>query len=312
MNRKAPDAFDQTQRIRLIRQVRFYQMVSLVLVIAALVLARLWQQHRSTAVDEPGFGDRYDPSAPQADAIKPIVSPLRYSFMPVLHRSSVRLDIDVKNDLWRLRNIHLYDEKGNLLLEEGRYGLCGDLAAHTFSRIRPILEADYLIRFVRATESSYFPAPLNTHYVLSIIDQRNPERVYILDPTFRRYGPLQSFDDYLFFEHLPTLRFMDRRETDHIEIVNRAVPVLIERNVKLSLIVMLENGRFDGSNFSIGILSTLRNTYMPRTVYKVGVRNGIRFREEKPAEARLLAGFPEYEQLKSRADQFLDGILMTN
>jgi len=293
------------------RTLLFFQVLSL-----ALALALGYHVFRSRQMsarpipndDEPTW---VDPSAPYASDVKKIIDPLGYSFLPILSRSDVQLRPDFKNEIWILTHIHLFDQKGQVALQDDRYGLCGDLAAYAYQKVEPLLRDHYTVRYVRAAESHYFPAPLNTHYVLSVIDQKDPRRVFILDPTFKRYGPLDQFDEYLFFEHLSSLRFMARQERDNIEIVNRAIPVLISRTIKLSLIVLIENGQFNEKNFSVGILATHKNTYMPRTIYRTGVSDGKRFEKESAEDVSKLPATEDYTTLKRRVNELTEDFLRT-
>jgi len=303
---------DKTQELertihRIQARVRFYKILCLILCL--LGIAFFFRVRTSEKSSRPSANlavSRIASLAPRHAEIQKIIEPLDYTFMPVLNRPGMRLEVDLERDLWYLRGIHLFDEKGQVRLEGGRSGLCGDLAAYTYQQVKPLLEKDYQIRFVRAAESHFFPAPLNIHYVLSIIDRTNPERIFILDPTFRRYGPLEDFEDYLFFEHLPVLQFMKTRNPDNVELVNRAIPVLIQEDVKLSLMIRAENGRFNEQNYGVAILATQRNTYMPRTAYRISMVEGKEEIQENPKSAEGLKHVAEYHQLKEIARSFFE------
>lgn len=278
------------------RKLRLFQLLSLALAVTTGALGyRHWKTEQSAPaiLDEPP-----GPPAPHHDEIEAMLAPLRYTFLPVLTRQDVKIQVDFKRGLWTLKNIHLFDSDGRVQLAEGNAGLCGDLAVYTYNKIEPILRKDYEVKYVRAAESKFFPAPLNLHIVLSIIDRKDKSKVFILDPSFARYGPLSEFNDYLFFEHLESIRFAVRRDKDNIELINRATPVLISKDIKLSLIVTPENNQFNRENFSIGILRTLKNTYMPRTIFRIGRRNAQEFVDDAVIQSPILKNSEEYAKLK--------------
>ncbi len=306
MSRRKDEVDNPLHQMR--RKLLVLKMTSLVLFLALVVSLTFLLQNRPTGDRRP-FTER-PPSgqAPRYDEIVSIIQPFRYSFMPVLSRPNVKLSVDFKSAVWYLHNIHLFDAQGQLRLEQGRYGLCGDLAAFTYQKVKPLLDEKYLVRFARAAESNFFPAPLNTHFVLTVVSRLDPQEIYILDPSFHRYGPLKEFDNYLFFEHLSTLRFYSQKSSHNVEVVNRAVPVLIENDTKFSLIVKPESDRFDSRHYAVAILTTHKNMYMPRTIYKVAMNDGKRSVSEDAEEEKRLLDTPEYVSLKKIVNQFFDNI----
>lgn len=294
------------------RRLKAYQLLSFFLIfVCGVLFYRLNQKQTNPSTEKISTKNSIDPAAPFHEEVKAIVEPLTYSFLPILSQPEARLSLDFKRNIWVLHNIHFFDEKGHVSLQDNRYGLCGDLAAYTYQKIAPLMEVDYKVRFVRAAESHFFPAPLNSHFVLSIIRRSNPKEIYILDPSFKRYGPIDQFDDYLFFEQLPTLDFMARKLKNHVEIVNRAAPVLIQSNIKLSLIVIPENDRFDEQNFSIAIMGTNKGMYMPRIIYKVGLNAGKREIVERREEAETLKDVEEYRRLIGVVNKFFDQLTLS-
>ena len=137
--------------------------------------------------------------APFYRQVKEIMEPLRYSGLKDFFDPDTRLSIEFEDKRWTLHNIHHFDKDGRVLLKEDRFGLCGDLAAYIYERITPFLNNTYSIDFLRAAESSFFPLPKGSHIVLKITDNSFSliPRVYILDPSFRKYKRIEYFDEYI-------------------------------------------------------------------------------------------------------------------
>ena len=76
----------------------------------------------------------------------------------------------------------------------------------------------------------------------------------------------------------------------------------------MSMIVYMEDGRFDQEHFSLGLLMTHKHQYMPRTLYKVGRRAGEKFVTENSELAALLKDVPEYVTLRQRLDHFYESL----
>src|SRR3989338_262689 len=95
--------------------------------------------------------------APNSKLAENIIRPLRYSGLPDFLRPEVSLEMDFSNKTWTLHELHRFDAQGNIILSEGRYGICGDLAAYTYQKQKPNFPGDqYRIEFIQAVESSYF------------------------------------------------------------------------------------------------------------------------------------------------------------
>src|SRR6185437_8555477 len=176
------DSLEHQELRSLRRRLWIYRGALAILCAALLVVAKVrWRGPDGPAREStpPGI----DPNSPHAAEIAETVQPLHYTFMHTLLQPDVHLSLDFKDGLWRLSNIHYFDSSGRVMLGDGHTGLCGDLTAYTYQKIKPIFESRYTIRFVRAAEANYFPSPLNVHYVLSIMDTAaSPQIVYILDP----------------------------------------------------------------------------------------------------------------------------------
>src|SRR5665213_2730196 len=108
-------------------------------------------------------------SPPYYDAVMRIIAPLEYSGVPVMVKPQVGLSIDFAKRTWTLHNIHDYDSQGRVILEQGRYGLCAELATFVFEQMKPFLSNQYEVRFAMVTESGFFAAGQSNHIVLVLV-----------------------------------------------------------------------------------------------------------------------------------------------
>ena len=150
----------------------------------------------------------------------------------MFEREDVYLSIDFENKIWKLHNLHRFDNKGDIILEDGKYGTCGELAAHTYKKIERLLGKDYDIKFVETAQSGFFLSPKASHIVLYITEKSGlwrgrDKKIYILDASFHKYGPIGDFEDYLFLEFMSTLPFVERKETDIAMPLSKSIPLLI-------------------------------------------------------------------------------------
>ncbi|MDD5668884.1 MAG: hypothetical protein PHE58_02485, partial [Candidatus Omnitrophica bacterium] len=112
---------------------------------------------------------------PHYKTVMTIVQPLRYSGLPMFLREDVRLTIDSTKQIWKISNLHRFNSKGNVVLEDNRYGLCGELAGYVYQNIKTLFDNKYSISFLRVSESGYFLSPQSSHIVLLINDKENPK-----------------------------------------------------------------------------------------------------------------------------------------
>ncbi|OGW91432.1 MAG: hypothetical protein A3D28_00440 [Omnitrophica bacterium RIFCSPHIGHO2_02_FULL_63_14] len=243
-------------------------------------------------------------SAPNSKIVEKIIDPLRYSGYQDFIRPEVSLDIDFKEGVWTLRNIHRFDEQGNVVLNQGRYGVCEDLVAYTYQRVLPHFPAgQYRIRFAEAVESSFFQdASGGSHIILLIADleaeRSGAKKVYILDPSLRRYGTPDYFDNYRIVGPAPILDFINARERDSVFQVNHGPPIVINRNAIVNLYVGEEDGKFDRDNYYIRLALTRRYQFARKPLFTIRKRAGRVTVEEENAHKRPLIGLKKYKQLK--------------
>jgi len=220
------------------------------LFITAYQYSKLWAKYEILAGDLPD--NSYDPDkVPYYKEIMGIIRPLDYSIIPSLMlQPDITLSLDFSQRTWTLHKFHQYGPGGDIILDHGRYGLCGELASYTYVRIKPLLGDRFVVKFANVTQSGFFNTPGDTHVVLVMYDKLGSQG-YVIDPSFHRYGPIDSYKDYLFSSFAESLNWVDKRKVDVSFSVNQAMPVLVHNNLISYLIVKDCNGKFDKDDFII-------------------------------------------------------------
>lgn len=267
-----------------------------VIAVAGIGYSLVLLRQAKDAKVSPKYKDAVAGPAPFAGEIKEILQPLRYSGMEMLERENARIDFDFRNKKWILYNVHEFDANGKLLLENGKYGICGELAAYTYEKIRPLFSDRYNIWFVKCAQSGYFLGPESSHIVLFIKDIDNGY-TYVLDPSFRRYGNLAEFEDYMFFENIDTLSFVKNRENFVTLPVNSSMPLLIRKDYLLSFVVEDNNGLYDEDNFVFAIASTKKYNFAGRYIFAMRMNGGKLQRMENQAIINPVLKNGEYKKL---------------
>ena len=301
---------DQKKLAEVRRKLRFWQVVSIIL-FAVLVLSSGTSLLHGIRVYAASL--KADAGVPHKIEVLKIIKPLRYSGIQALMRQDVRMSMNFDNGTWILHNLYRYDSEGRVLLEEGRYGLCGELARYAYQNIKPLFGDKYNIEFVHVTETGYFPTPKSSHVVLRIIEQNSflnrnlfEPAIYILDPSFGRYGKMDQFEDYLFWETLDYQQMMDTRQTNGIFGINGGFPLLISKNSLLSLVVEENNGKFDGNNFVISLAAAKRHNYAGRYIFALRNNEGEMQVLENKALAKNLLDKATYRKLHDKLTQIFE------
>ena len=280
-------------------RLRFYRRTTFVLIILIVAISFVgWRLFRDTL----GLGiSKIESTAPYYKEVKRIIKPLRYSAISDFVRPEVWISLDFDKRSWCLHNIHRFNEKGSIILAEGRYGLCGQLAAYVYQEIQPLFGDGYLVEFVRAAESGYFLGPRSSHFILRITG-RFPRinEIYILDPSLRRYGSIEHFEDYHFFEKMKNLPFIDEQNPNSTFLVNNAIPMLIRKYFLLSIVVEDNEGLFDKNNFALSLTATHRHKYAGRYIFALRNNKGQVGMFENKDLADLILKEREYSQLREK------------
>jgi len=212
------------------------------------------------------------PAPPYYDAIMKIIDPLEYSGVPVMVKPQVTLSVDFNRRTWTLHNIHEYDSQGNIILEQGRYGLCAELSTYLFEKIKPMLEGRYEIKFAMVAESGFFPGGQSNHIVLLLVDKSGKE-IFLIDPSFHKYARLKELSGYRVLNIQDTLSFVKDKSVDVFFGVDQAIPLYIKNDFLLSFSVTSVDGKFDKDNFIFVIAANQRNGFDGRDIVMIGRHN---------------------------------------
>ena len=209
---------------------------------------------------------------PFYDVIMKIIQPLEYSGFPVMVKPRVGLKVDFAQRQWTLQNIHEYDAQGVVVLEEGRYGLCAELATYVYEKIKPLLGVRFEVMFAMATESGFFAADKSNHIVLLMVDRALHE-AYLIDPSFHKYARMKDLPEYHVLDIQDTLFFEKDKSPDISFSVDDAIPLYIKEDFLLSFSVISVGGKFDKDNFLFVVSAQRRYKFAGQDILAVGRRN---------------------------------------
>ena len=301
---------DQKKLAEVRRKLRFWQVVSIIL-FAVLVLSSGTSLLHGICAYAASL--KADAGVPHKKEVLKIIKPLRYSGIQALMRQDVRMSMNFDNGTWILHNLYRYDSEGRVLLEEERYGLCGELSRYVYQKIKPVFGDKYNIEFIYASESGYFSNPRSSHVILRITEQAPiltgglyEQMIYILDPSFGRYGKIDQFEDYLFWDTLEFQGIIDERQTNGIFGINGGFPIIISKDSLLSLIVEENNGKFDRDNFVMSLTASRRHTYAGRYIFALRNNEGEKQVLENKALAGTLLDKATYQKLHDKLTQIFD------
>lgn len=248
-----------------------------------------------------------DKTAPAAAKVEELIAPLRYSGFQPLTNPAVSISIDPAGKTWALRNIRTYDAAGEVTLDQGRYGICGELAAFTYPRVKKILGPGYAVQVIRASESSYFPVGASDHYLILITDLSDTSNVYALDPSFHRYGPISRFKNYAFYSSRQS--FLMNHGTDMRQSARVGLPLLIRKgHLMLLSITPNDDGAFDAGNHTLKLTLFGKNEYQGSDVLVLERRNGVARSTEDDGSLRSFLGDADYGTLRRRITELFDAI----
>ncbi len=214
------------------------------------------------------------PSPPFYDAIMKIISPLEYSGVPVMVKPQVSLSVDFNQRTWTMHHIHEYDPQGVIILEQGRYGLCAELATFLFEKIKPLLDGRYEVKFAMASEAGFFSTAQSNHIVLLLVD-RSDKQVYLIDPSFHKYARMKDLPEYHVVNIQDTLSFVKDKSHDVSFGVDQGIPLYIKNDFLLSFAVTSVDGKFDRDNFVLVISANRRNKFVGRDIVVIGRNNKV-------------------------------------
>lgn len=260
------------------KEVLVYKLIIIFLSISIIFIGhQYWRSKQVQTLTDDPLAEKTDlPSStpPYYEEIMDIIRPLRYSGIPAIIKENINLSIDFEKGIWTLHNIHSYNEAGEILLEDNRYGLCGELANYTYNKIYPIIKDQYNIKFVQVAESGFFLYPKASHIILVIYNDKTGES-FMIDPSFQRYGPPEDFEDYLFFEYSDSIIGVAEKERDVSFPVETGIPLLIHNDFLSSFSVGSTDQKFDRNNFTLAIKANRKHHYAGRYIFGIRKKNGV-------------------------------------
>jgi hypothetical protein len=287
------------------RQIRFLQILSLSLIVVLIGFLVVFIRS-----NPPEFRLVNSLSGlPHQKEVEGIISHLQYSGLQRLMNPELTISIDSIGETWTMHNVHRFSGQGEIVLDNGNQGVCGELATYTYQKIEPLFGKDYKIEFVNAAESGYFNGPRATHIVLRLSGLVPAGQVYIIDPSFRRYGKLEDFEDYLFFDTTDPLYMLSKDSENATFPVGTSSPVLIKRNYLISIAVEKNGTRFDKDNYVLALAATKKHNYAGRYIVAMRRNNGVdEILENKHLGCLSLFEQDEYRELKNRMTRLFQGI----
>jgi len=296
------------------KEVVFYKVLTFFLLCLVLVLSgvtmRYYIRNNAMSLDLPLI----DKNVPHQEEIKKIIEPLRYSFIEALMHKDVKVSIDFDEETWTLHNVHHFDPDGNIVLDEGRFGICGSLAAYAYQKIKPLLEDRYKIAFVNVSESGFFPRPSGTHYVLRITDTsalffEGLLASYILDPSFHRYQRFQECEDYEFNAEMESLDLLENKNKDIVTDIKKTIPIKIHNNYLISLGVEGVGALFDKDNFTLALTATRQYRYVGRVLLAFRLYKGKVQILKDEALTKQLIDKVNYDRLYNRLKELFEDLI---
>jgi len=293
---------------KLRKQLKFCRIIIFFMIgILALLSARhVYSWSLEYFINTPFFIKHTAP--PFYDKVKKIIDPLRYSGIPALKESGLSIEIDFDKGKWYLQNIFDFDSEGNIILTNGKYGLCGELSAYVHKKIQPVFDKNrYDVKFAEVAEIGYFVSPSSTHIVLKIID-RFFGSIFIIDSAFKKYANLNSgeFDNYLFLRELENLDFIKEKNRNRVFPAGIGTPIVIRNEFLIGLIVEKCNNKFDKDNFVMAITATHRDKFAGRYILALRKYEGNPEIIENDLLGNLMLGMEDYKLLKRKIEQLFD------
>lgn len=294
------DKFQAYRRIKILNvELHIFEFLSLILTVVLLLTLFIWARWYYVT---GSYHVQMDRRAPYYKEVREVIDPLRYSFLPVVLRPDFRMALDFQSKTWCLYNMNRFDKNGKIMLENGRYGICGQLAAYTYDKIRPIFSSGYKIEFVRVSESGYF-INYASHIILYITNPGEGPEGYILDPSFHRYGKRSDLAEYLFLERLPSLPFVEQKTADDTASIGVIMPIGIERDFLIGMSVDGQDAKFDENNYFLLITAIHRNTYIGQPIFAFRKNNGQKESFENKTLGKAIMGKADYQKFRGRIEQ---------
>jgi hypothetical protein len=247
---------------------------------------------------------------PYYNEVMKVIKPLRYNGLYRILDPEVYITLDFDKDEWTLHNIHHYDQNGDLILPRKRYGLCNELATYVYGQIKDLFDESYDFEYIRAAESGFFLSPQSSHTIIRITKNHGKYKsFYLLDPSFKRYGPSIEFEDYIFIDSIPCKIAPKGLSTDETIPISHTSPLIIKKNILVSFLVESNNQVFNKNNFIFAITATKRHNYAGRFIIALRVNDGeLEILQNDELGIQIL-GEKDYNILKTRIKKLFDDII---
>ena len=246
-----------------------------------------------------------DKNLPHYHEIMEVIRPLNYSGFYAIQKPGITLSIDFKRRTWTVHNIRRYAPDGTLLLDEGRNGLCAELAYYTFQKIKPLLSKPWQIKFARTTESGFFFDVESNHVVLVLGDPET-QAAYLLDPSFHQYGTTAEFSQYTILAAKDDLPSFEQKDPDTTLAVDHSFPLLIRNNSLVLLSVESISGFVDPKNIMLAISSRRRYEASDHYLMVLRREGGQTKWFENEDDAKGLLTEKEIDEIRKRFIAWMD------
>ncbi len=210
---------------------------------------------------------------PYYDSVMEVINPLEYSGLYAVIKPNVTLSIDFDRRKWTLHNIREYNAQGTVALEKGRLGLCAELSAYVYEKLKSIFSDQYDIQFAKVRERGFFVQDLSNHVVLVIRDKITRAQ-FLIDPSFHKYGRISALPDYKILGVKDTLSFLKEESHDFSFLVDQAMPLYIKDDFLLSFSIESVDGKFDTGNFFFSVSADHRYNGTGPVLILFGKRDG--------------------------------------
>jgi hypothetical protein len=148
---------------------------------------------------------------------------------------------------------------------------------------------------------------MTEHFSVEVLDQSTtPPSEYILDTSLKRYGPKSQFEEYLIFERLDDLAFMETHSSDQSFRINSGTPVDITGKYLVVLSVERQGDAFDADNFRVSLVAFHRYHYLSRPLLFLRNVNGQREVLEYPKTIRKVMPERRYNALRQKLIEQFD------
>ncbi len=197
-----------------------------------------------------GFGEK----APHFDAIMKIMAPLQYSGMNSLLGDDAKILLDFNKRTWSIKTAYSFSTSGNVSLNRENSALCRGLSIYVYQKIQSMFPKEkFEIKFAKVKERNYFFKDGAFHIIILIRDKVKKIE-YLLDPSFKRYGRKDDFQEYSFLEEEGPVEFLENaRLLQKFFVVNSAEPLFIKDKHMLLFSVESVGEQFDNNHFVLSI-----------------------------------------------------------